>query len=216
VESLNLGLLSLCALLKFIAAFLIASIRLIGSSKIHLKAVIPRKNRGVNTGGAMYFRMPVAAAAVPVASGGGKGVVSSVDAPLWLLVLAPEAAGGGVMEVLLSNSLSSVASLHAQILASEGTNTSFEVTAFSESMTIGKALAPWLMRPTTVVVGLVQVPPNFLQLWMNLIFFYSTTSMMLSGSSVMVLILSIFEFFIVMAAMKASKFLLAVLVLFVV
>ena len=39
--------------------------------------------------------------------------------------------------MLLSNSLSLVASLHAQILASEGTNTSFEVTAFSESMTIG-------------------------------------------------------------------------------
>ncbi len=39
--------------------------------------------------------------------------------------------------MLLSNSLSSMASLHAQILASEGTITSFEVTAFSESMTIG-------------------------------------------------------------------------------
>ena len=39
--------------------------------------------------------------------------------------------------MLLSNSLFSMGSLHAQILASEGTNTSFEVTAFSESMTIG-------------------------------------------------------------------------------
>jgi len=68
----------------------------------------------MNTGGAMYFRVPVAAAAVPAALGGGGGVVSSVDAPLWLLVLAPEAAGaGGVVGVLLSNSLSSAASLHA-------------------------------------------------------------------------------------------------------
>ena len=33
-------------------------------------------------------------------------------------------------------------------------------------MRIGKALAPWPTRPTTVVVGLVWVPPNFLQLWM--------------------------------------------------
>ena len=47
------------------------------------------------------------------------------------------------MGVLLSNSLSSVTSLHAQILVSKGTDTSFEVAAFSESMTIGNALAPW-------------------------------------------------------------------------
>ena len=118
--------------------------------------------------------------------------------------------------MLLSNSLSSVASLHAQILASKGTNTSFEVTAFSESMTIGKALTPWPTRPTTVVVGLVRVPPNFLQLWMNLIFFCSTTSMMLSGSSVMALIFSIFDFYVAMVTMKASKFVLAASVSFVV
>ncbi len=62
--------------------------------------------------------------------------------------------------MLLSNSLSSVVSLHAHILASEGTNTSFEVTAFSESMKIGKALAPWPMRPTMIVVELVRVPLN--------------------------------------------------------
>jgi len=74
--------------------------------------------------------------------------------------------------VLLSNSLSSAASLHAQSLASEGTNTSFEVTVFSKSMTIRKDLAPWPTRPIMVVVGLVRVPPKFLQLWMNLIFFF--------------------------------------------
>ena len=49
------------------------------------------------------------------------------------------------MGVFLSNSLSSVTSLHAQILVSKGTDTSFEVAAFSESMTIGNALAPWHM-----------------------------------------------------------------------
>ena len=67
-----------------------------------------------------------------------------------------------------------------------------------------------------VVVGLVRVPPNFLQLWMNLIFFPSTTSMMLSGSSVIVLILSIFEFSVAMAPMNAPKCLLAASVSFMV
>ena len=47
-----------------------------------------------------------------------------------------------------------MASLHIQILASKGTVTSFEVVALAESMTIGKALASWPMRPTTMVVGL--------------------------------------------------------------
>ncbi len=70
------------ALLKFVAALLIASIRLIGSSEMHSKAVIPKKGSGMNTGGVMYFRVTVAAAAVPAASGGGGGVVSAVDAPL--------------------------------------------------------------------------------------------------------------------------------------
>jgi hypothetical protein len=111
--------------------------------------------------------------------------------------------------VLLSNSLSSVTSLHAQILASEGTDTSFEVAAFSELMTIGNALASWPMRLATVVVGLVRVPPNFLQLWMNLILFPSTTSKILSGSSVMALILSIFDFSIAIAPMNAPKYLFA-------
>jgi hypothetical protein len=117
---------------------------------------------------------------------------------------------------LLSNSLSSMASLHAQILASDGTDTSFEVASFSESMTIGNAFAPWPMRLATVVVGLARVPPNFLQLWMNLIFFPSTTSKMLSGSSVMALILSIFEFSVAMAPMNAPKCLFAKSVSFVV
>jgi hypothetical protein len=57
-----------------------------------------------------------------------------------------------------------MASLRAHILASDGTDTSFEVAAFSESMTIGNAFAPWPMRQATVVVGLVRLPPNFLQL----------------------------------------------------
>ena len=77
-----LGLLSLWASLKFIAAILIASIRTSGSSEMHLEAVIPRMGRGRNTGGAMYCWVPVADAAIPVASGGGGGLVSSVDAPL--------------------------------------------------------------------------------------------------------------------------------------
>ena len=115
---------------------------------------------------------------------------------------------------LLSNSLSPVASLHVQILASEGTVTSFEVVAFAKSIIIGKALAPWLIRPRTVMVGLVRMPPNILQLWMNLIFFCSTTRMMLSGSSMMALIFSIFEFSVAIVSMKASKFLLATSVSF--
>ena len=72
-----LGSLSLWALLKFIAAILIASIRMSGSSKMHSEAVIPRMGRG-----ALYGWVPVAAAAIPGASGGGGGLVSSVDAPL--------------------------------------------------------------------------------------------------------------------------------------
>ncbi len=62
---------------------------------------------------------------------------------------------------LLSKSFNLVASLHAQILASKGTVTSCEVMALSESMTFRNALAPWLVRPATVVVGLVRVLPNF-------------------------------------------------------
>ena len=62
----------LWASLKFVAALLIASIRSIGSSEMHTKAVIPRKGSGMNTGGAMYFRVPVAAAAVPAAWGGAE------------------------------------------------------------------------------------------------------------------------------------------------
>ena len=62
---------------------------------------------------------------------------------------------------LLSNSFILVASLHAQILVSEGTITSYELVAFSKIM-IGNALAPWPMRPTTVVVGSVWVPAKFL------------------------------------------------------
>jgi len=118
--------------------------------------------------------------------------------------------------VLLSNSLSSVTSLHAHILVSKGTDTSFEVAAFSKSMTVGNALAPWPMRLAMVVVGLVRVPPYFLQLRMNLIFFPSATSKMLLGSSVMALILSIFEFSVVLAPMNASKCLFTESVLFVV
>ncbi len=82
VASSNLGLLSLWASLKFIAAILIALIRTSGSSAMHLEAVIPRMGRGRNTGGAMYCWVPVADAAIPAASEGGGGLVSSVDAPL--------------------------------------------------------------------------------------------------------------------------------------
>jgi hypothetical protein len=53
----------------------------------------------------------------------------------------------------------------------QGDLTFCEVTALSKSMTIGNALAPWPIRPMPVVVGLVRVPPNFLQLRMHLIFF---------------------------------------------
>ena len=74
-----LGSLSLWASLKFIDAFLIASIGMSGSSEMNSKAVIPRKGRGRNTGGAMYFWVPDSDAAVP---GGVGGVVSSVGAPL--------------------------------------------------------------------------------------------------------------------------------------
>ena len=51
----NFGSLSLWASLKFVAALLIASIRLSRSSKMHSKAVISRMGRGVKTGGALYF-----------------------------------------------------------------------------------------------------------------------------------------------------------------
>ena len=81
MASPNLGLLSLWASLKFVAALLIASSRSIGSSKMHSKAVIPTKGSGMNTGGAMYFRVPVAAAAVPAASGGAEEL-----SPQWMLL----------------------------------------------------------------------------------------------------------------------------------
>ena len=74
-------MLSLWASLKFVAALLIALIRSIGSSEMHSKAVIPRKGSGMNTGGAMYFRVPVAAAAVPAASGGVEEL-----SPQWMLL----------------------------------------------------------------------------------------------------------------------------------
>ncbi len=51
----NLGLLSLCASLKFVAVLLIASSRVSGSSEMRLKAVAPRMGRGMNTGGVKYF-----------------------------------------------------------------------------------------------------------------------------------------------------------------
>ena len=73
-----------------------------------------------------------------------------------------------------------------------------------------------LLGQAMVIVGLVRVPPNFLQLWMNLILFPSTTSKMLSGSSVMALILSIFEFSVAIAPMNAPKCLFAESVSFVV
>jgi len=77
---IELGVAVLVGLVEVRCCTLIASIRLIGSSEMHSQAVTPRKGRGVNTGSAMFFRMPVAAAAVPEESGGG--VVSVGDAPL--------------------------------------------------------------------------------------------------------------------------------------
>ena len=139
----HLGLLSLWALLKFLVALLIASIRASGSSKMHSKAVTPpRMGREMNTGGAMYFWMPIAAAAVPAASGGG---VRCLLGSCSSLTSHPSSCGHGRGGGFAIQFLSSVASLHVQILASEGTVASFEVVAFAESMIIiiGKALAPW-------------------------------------------------------------------------
>ena len=77
-----LGVAVLVGLVEVYCFNFIASIRTSGSSKMHSEAVIPRMGRGRNTGGAMNCWVPVADAAIPVASGGGGGLVSSVDAPL--------------------------------------------------------------------------------------------------------------------------------------
>ena len=70
------------------------------------------------------------------------------------------------------------------------------------------------MRPATVMFGLVLVPPNFLQLWKNLILWISAARMMQSGFKVMALILSFFELFSSSASMNAPKLLLDALDLF--
>jgi hypothetical protein len=102
-------------------------------------------------------------------------------------------------------------SLQAQIFEVVGIFTDIDDVALSLLMMIGKARAPWPMRPPIVVADLVRVPPNLLQLWMNLTLLrLSATMMMLSGSSVRVVILSFFEFLASIALTKASKFLFAV------
>jgi hypothetical protein len=71
-----------------------------------------------------------------------------------------------------------------------------------------------LMRPATVTLGLVLVPPNFLQLWTNLIVWFLTARMMQSGSLVMALILSLLDLSSPNMLMNAPKLLLAALDLF--
>ncbi len=89
--------------------------------------------------------------------------------------------------------LSCSVSLQAQIFEVVGIFTDIDDVASSLSMMIGKAHAPLPMRPPINVADLVQGPPNFLQLWMNLTLLrLSVTTMMLSGSSVKVVILSFF------------------------
>ena len=106
--------------------------------------------------------------------------------------------------------LSCSVSLQAQIFEVVGIFTDVDDIALSLLMMIGKARAPWPMRPPIIMADLVQVPPNFLQLWMNLnLLRLSATMMMLSRSYVRVVILSFFEFFSAIALMKAPKFLLA-------
>ena len=75
----ELGVTVLVGLVEIFAAILIASIRTSGSSEMHSRAVIPRMGRGRKTGGAMYFWVPVAGAAVVSVASGGL-LVSSVDA----------------------------------------------------------------------------------------------------------------------------------------
>ncbi len=83
---------------------------------------------------------------------------------------SPGRGGGGVLSpVEFSRSLSSLEFLHDQILVIKGMVTSFKVVTLSGSMMIGRAFAFSSMTPATVMSGLVLVPTNFLQLWMNLI-----------------------------------------------
>ncbi len=146
------------------------------------------------------------------ASGGVVSDAAAAKAADLVLVCGPTGLVmmGGVPPVSERRFLSCSVSLQAQIFAVVGIFTDLDDIALSLSMAIGNAHALWPMKPPIVVVGLVQVPPNFLQLWMNLALLrLSVTMMMLSGSSVRALILLFFEFFSAIVLMKAPKFLLA-------
>jgi hypothetical protein len=146
-----------------------------------------------------------AEAAGGVVSDAGAAKAADLD-----LVLVPSGMGGVPPAVSERRFLSCSVSLQAQIFEVVGIFTDIDDLASSSSMMIGKACAPWPMRPPIVVAVFVRVPPNFLQLWMNLTLLrLSATMMMLSGSSVRVVILSFFEVFSAIALMKAPKFLLA-------
>ncbi len=146
-----------------------------------------------------------AEAAGGVVSDAGAAKAANLD-----LLLVPLGMGGVPPAVLERRFLSCSVSLQAQIFEVVGIFTDVDDIVLSSSMMIGKARAPWPMRPSIIVADLVQVPPNFLQLWMNLTLLrLSTTMMMLSGSSIRAVFLSFFEFFSAIALMKAPKFLLA-------
>ena len=91
-----------------------------------------------------------------------------------------------------------------------GIFTSMAVVATSMLMTMREALGPLPMRPPMLTVEMVQVPPNFLQLWTKFTqrWLLATTTM-LSGSSVRALILSFFYLSLLRALTKAPRFLFA-------
>jgi hypothetical protein len=83
--------------------------------------------------------------------------------------------------------------LQCMIFTSEGMTTVVLEMAVSKLMAAGKAGAPWPTRPPTVTEGMIWVPPNFLQLWTNLIRQWLLASRtMLSESLERALILSFF------------------------
>jgi hypothetical protein len=111
---------------------------------------------------------------ISLISTGASSVVSvslvavGLSCSCWLLILTPLERGEGVLSpVELFWSLSSLASLHTQILKIEGMVTSFEAVALSRSVTIRRTFALSPMKPATVMFGLVLVPQFFLHLGMN-------------------------------------------------
>jgi hypothetical protein len=119
------------------------------------------------------------------AAGGIVSDAGAAEAANLDLVLVPLGMGGVPPAVLEKRFLSCSVSFQAQIFEVVGIFTDVDDVASPLLMMIGKAHAPWPMRPPIIMADLVQVPPNFLQLWMNLtLLWLSTTMMMLSGSSV--------------------------------